>query len=512
MKVKRVRWIWFALALSLLYAFSINLLEFTDSPETRIAGFVKVGLQWVIVSLVSTGILGLISANRIVFAFLFPILMTLSAVEVFYRHTLGVGITGTTIEIALENNAQMWLSVIDFRLISVVLFTIIVSFAIVWYRWKYVFIKRKTEFLWLPGFFILSFAPFAIPRIYGAVSNRMPYAIYNGTADYLRNKKVVNEERNTFDNIQVRVPKNSPNVVVVVGESLRGDHLPMNNYDRMTMPYLSKEENLIAFKDIKSSGFHTYQALPYIFTRADSLNSDPGYEEQSFITIFKKAGYKSSWIANQDISASYYYFAREADTLIHVNSQRSLYSYDKWTDMETIPHFKTWKEANSSSPTLTIIHSIGSHWWSKSHYLKEDALFLPDMDSKEISLLDPQQIINSYDNSIVATDRFLYSIIEELRDDNAILIYVSDHGESLGENGRWLHGSDSPELHNIAAMVWFSSEYFQNFPQKITALEKNVSKPSSSDDLFYSVMDAAGFVSPELDFSKSWFFDNEESN
>lgn len=507
MKEYGLNWIVFSVILAVLYAITINLLEFVDIPESHLNGFLSLGVQWMIVSLVSTGILGLISFNRIVFVILFPILILLSVVEVFYRFTLGATITGTTIEIALENNAQMWMSVINFRLIIIVFISLLITVFIATFRWKYVKVKGRLSLIWLGFCVCLSSSPIAISRIYGAVSNRMPYALYAGTRDYLRNKKVVNEKRNTYDNVPVKASETPPDLIVVIGESLRSDHLPMNNYPRMTMPLLSKEENFLVFKDIKSSGFHTYQSMPYLMTRADSLNVDIGYEEQSFISLFKKAGYRSSWIANQDISGSYSYFAHEADTLIHVNSQRSLYSYDKWLDTDVIPFYEIWKSQNNNCPTISVIHSIGSHWWTKSHYSDQDAVFLPDMDSKELSVLDPQQIINSYDNSVIATDRFLHSLIEKIRSDNVILIFVADHAESLGEGGRWLHGSNGPELHDIAALVWFSSQYEKNFPEKIDALRKNVNKSTSSDNLFYSVIDAAGLETSVSDLSKSWFYE-----
>lgn len=498
------------LALSIMYALAINLPEFAGIQESHFGGFMHLAAQWLIVSLISAGILGILSANRWVFAIFFPIIFVLSIVEVYFRHTLGAGITGTTIEIALGNNAEMWLSVIDAWLIIYMISALMLSIAIAIFRWKCVYLKGIWATVVLAICLLLTVSPLVITRIYGGVSNRMPYAIYNGTIEYLKNKKSINEKRDTFNGVEAKMAETPPNIIVVIGETLRGDHLPMNNYNRMTMPLLSKEGNLLTFKSMKSTGFHTNSSLPYILTRADSLNTNRGFEEQSFITIFKNAGYKSAWFANQDISSSYSYFTHETDTLVHVNSQRPLYSYQKWLDMDVIPYFSEWTEKNKDKPWLAIIHSIGSHWWTKLHYSDEDAVFLPDLDSKELSVLRPEQIINSYDNSIIATDRFLHSLIEHIKEDNALLIYVSDHGESLGEGGRWLHGEDAPELHDIASLVWYSPKYAMNFPLKIEALRNNVAKPSSSDDLFFSVIDAADIKTSVSDVSKSWF--NEQKN
>ena len=80
--------------------------------------------------------------------------------------------------------------------------------------------------------------------------------------------------------------------------------------------------------------------------------------------------------------------------------------------------------------------------------------------------------MNSYDNTILYTDCFLHQLIEELRDEVAILIYLSDHGESLGENEKYLHAEDNEPLHYPAAFVWYSVKYENLFPQKIEAMKR----------------------------------------
>ena len=139
----------------------------------------------------------------------------------------------------------------------------------------------------------------------------------------------------------------------------------------------------------------------------------------------------------------------------------------------------------------------------------EDRVFLPDMDSKELSVLSSEQIINSYDNTIIATDCFIDSIIKDIENENAILIYLSDPGESLGEGGEWLHGTDAPQLHKVAAWIWYSEEYSKHFEDKIALLQKNTNKPLSSDNLFYSIIDFSGLETRVFDPTKSWIYEEE---
>ncbi len=74
----------------------------------------------------------------------------------------------------------------------------------------------------------------------------------------------------------------------------------------------------------------------------------------------------------------------------------------------------------------------------------------------------------------------------------AILFYLSDHGESLGENGNYCHASDAEETHSCGAFVWYSDRYAQTYPDKVRALESNQDKAYYTDFLFHSVLSAAG--------------------
>ena len=128
-----------------------------------------------------------------------------------------------------------------------------------------------------------------------------------------------------------------PDVVVVIGESLRSDHVPMNGYHRNTMPRLSRDSTLISFAHVFSEPWCTHTSVPRIMTRADSANPDIAYKEQSFITLFKRAGYHTVWLSNQDSNSTYAYFMHEADSLVMGNPAKSMYNFDKWLDVELVP-------------------------------------------------------------------------------------------------------------------------------------------------------------------------------
>lgn len=487
---RRVSWPAFWVVVSFLYALTFNLAEFVGLPAGNFSGFISLAGQWLIVACVSAGVIGLLAVSRIVFAALFPLLVLISSIEVYYFHTLGAGITGTTIEIALENDMTMWATVITLPLVLLVVISTGVAIVVAVWRWKSVRYGGRMSYAITAVCVVLIATPFVVNRLYAPVSSRIPLTVYSGFQQYFENRKEIAEVRRTYDSTIVEASDNSPDVTIIVGESLRPDHLGFNGYERNTTPLLGREQNLVSFTAMTSTGAHTFTSLPFIFTESDSTDVDWGYEQQSFITLFNKAGYKTAWFANQDIAKSYAYFSHEADTLVNVNSMRSAYNYDKWLDSDILPHYDRFLDS-SDRRMLAVLHTIGSHWWYKSHYTEQDALFLPEMDSKQITSMSPRQIINSYDNTVVATDRFVHDIIKRNRDRNAVVVYVSDHGESLGENNLWLHASDTPELHQVAFFVWYSDDYARLHPDKVSALKAAASKPSSTDNTFNLIVDLA---------------------
>ena len=85
-------------------------------------------------------------------------------------------------------------------------------------------------------------------------------------------------------------------MVFIIGETLRADHMQINGYARPTTPLLAKEKNVVSLPDIESEYWFTHESVPYIMTRADHNTKDRAYTERSFIDIFKRAGYHTSWI------------------------------------------------------------------------------------------------------------------------------------------------------------------------------------------------------------------------
>lgn len=505
----------FWIAVSFLYCAIFVSIELSSVPAPDFKGVFLWFGQWCLISAGAAGIIGLMLLNRIVFALLFPILSAINSAVAYFTLSIGVGLNAVSLEIALVNDMTMWATVINPALIIAVLSGTAIAVCMALIRWRI----NQPSIRYMTIYALLSLILTLIPayggnRVYSAMMNRMPFSIYNAIDGYIDNSQEIKTIRNTFDLIPVKRNENAPDIILVIGESLRADHLPMNGYHRNTMPLFGSDTATISFPDIYSGPTHTYTSVPRIMTRADESSPDLAYNEQSFITLFSKAGYSTAWFANQDIAVSYTYFAHEADTLVYGNSARSLYTYNKWLDTDLLDPICEWlqnSDKKNCGPLLGVIHTIGSHWWYKSHYTDSPDNFMPDTRHKDISRLTHEEIVNAYDNSILATDLFLKRLSKLVENRNAIIIFISDHGESLGEDGTYLHASETEPLHHPACLIWYSSKYISSYPEKIAALRKNRLESSTTDVVFHTTIDAAGLETSVLDKTKSLFYEKKDT-
>lgn len=497
-------WLFCAL-FAVLYCSVVTTCEFHGVPVVDGYSVVVLVVQWAIVAVCSCGPLFLMTLNRWVFAIVAPLLMLISGVGCYYNITIGTRLSAMTIELAMVNGADMWWSVINVRLIVAMIAILAVSVAIAWYRWRYVRATRRQQLVLFGIGLLLTMAPVClVPRIYSAVQNRLPYSIYFAFRDYSNNRVNYNEVRTTYDGAVAVADTIAPDIVFVLGESLRADHLPMNGYERNTMPRMAADTSLIVLSGAYSEYTFTHESVPHILTQPVDSVDDYVYYNQSFITLFKKAGYRSAWFANQDVSSSYAYFVNECDTSYYCNATQTLYSYKPWLDTDMLPYVSEWYGKPSHSPALAVLHTIGSHWWYRTHYVERPDNFRPEIEHKDLGGLSHESIVNSYDNTILATDSFLADLTNLLRDSNrpVLMFFISDHGEGLGENGVYLHGTDVEPLHYPACMVWYNAKYAASYPEKVSALRRCASVKFETTQVFDTILDLAG-ISTSVDTPNS---------
>lgn len=492
----------FVIVVWVVFSLTVGIVQFHDVPVSDFYSTVNTVLQFGMWAFITLGLILLLNINKWVFALVFPALFTVCGALCYFDVTYGIKLTAVIIEVTMLNasGAMAW-SLISPTLVAVVSGSLVLGVALAVIRCRWVKEYPQLRPYEVIGVVVMLLPLLMIKRIEWVMEVKLPFSLFYSTKEYLASRRICLTERHTYDSTDVVADPSLPMVVVVIGESLRADHLPMNGYHRNTMPRMSREKNLVSFPGFYTEYFFTDKSVPHLLTRQRPENPEAAQTEQSFITLYKRGGYQTAWFANQDISLSYSYFAHEADTLAYCNAVRTVYSFEHWLDTDLLTPIAKWMAPKGTR--MAVVHTIGSHWWYPSHFAPEDMHFKPVISHKEIRGLDNKAIINSYDNTIVATDRFLKRLIDMLSAKNAVVFFVSDHGEALGEGGVYLHGADSPPTHNPAMMVWWSELYGQTFPDKVAALKNNCNAHIGNKHVFNTIIDLGALKTPAYDSTQS---------
>lgn len=294
--------------------------------------------------------------------------------------------------------------------------------------------------------------------------------------------------------------------VVVIGETSRAANWSLYGYDRPTNPHLNSMPRLVHFADMITQSNTTHKSVPMLLSLASAENFDILYRSKSMITAFKEAGFRTAFISNHRPNNSFIdYFGNEAHDVHFIKKDKpstfNSLDYSMLPIMDSIINLGTRKQ-------LIVLHTYGSHFNYQERYSDADRFFLPD----NIQTVTPSQrdiLINSFDNSIRATDSLLYCVMSRLDTTTAAsaMMYISDHGEDIYDDkrGLFLHASPRPtyyQLH-IPALMWVSQSYDNEFAHILQTTQNNSGKPMTSNVFFHTVLSLAGINTPYLNDSLS---------
>ncbi len=441
------------------------------------------------------GLLYIIGLSKYVAAICYPIYAILGAAVAYFRVAQCATITPMIIEATINTNASEVNSVVSWHLIAYILLNLLLVAFLLWYRFrinapKYAWGHAIGCLLLLLGFYN------SHPLIRTTINQHYPYNVAYSTSQYLKIQKLVSKER-TMPYVYAKEDIDSLDIIFVIGEAMRSDHLSINGYERNTTPRLQARANIVSFPNIYSEYTWTARSVPHIVTIADSIHPEAAFTTTSFVSCLEQFGYQSAWISNQDYDRSYVTFIFEADTLIfpHFDKDVSVPVSDEWVDIDLIAPLHDCL-SRGYAKNISVIHTIGSHWYYNNHVSPEFKIFQPITDNHVVVSNTIEQVVNSYDNTVCYLDYFLDSLCASLSTRKALVIYLSDHGESLGESRTFFHAGNNEESHYPACLVWYSDAYALAFPDKVNALHLNSQKEYRTDFLFYSILSAAG-VAPQ---------------
>lgn len=289
--------------------------------------------------------------------------------------------------------------------------------------------------------------------------------------------------------------------VIVIGETSRASEWQLLGYRRSTNPRLIRRmsSGLYVAPRALSESNTTHKSVPMLLSPVESTSFDTDiYTTKSLITAFREAGWATAFVSNQRPNHSFIdFFGDEADETLFVSNQEGYVKepgdFNLVAELERIL-------AKGAVKQLIVLHSYGSHFDYRDRYVREDARYQPD-DYPEAAARHRDALVNAYDNTIVATDRFLDSVIQILENQGcqASLLYASDHGEDIFDHGsgRFLHASPTPTIEqvHVPLIVWLSDGYRRNNPAIDRNLRANIRRDVSTSRSFCPTALALGGIS-----------------
>ena len=284
--------------------------------------------------------------------------------------------------------------------------------------------------------------------------------------------------------------------VLVVGESARAENFGILGYSRDTTPELDKEAGLIAFTDVHSCGTETAVSVPCMFSNMGRKDYDASKakHEEGLLDVLKRAGIDVIWRDNQSGCKG----TCDRVTLQDVSNLKdpTLCANSECRDEILLQGLQSFID-NLDKDTVLVLHQMGSHGPEYfKRYPKAYEHFTPVCESNALNNCSRESIVNGYDNTLVYTDHVLASLIDVLRANqhkvDTAMLYLSDHGESLGEYNLFLHGTPymlAPEQQkHVAMLAWFSDSYQKSYSVDTHCLQMSRDKPLSQDNLFHSML------------------------
>ena len=283
-------------------------------------------------------------------------------------------------------------------------------------------------------------------------------------------------------------------VFLVVGETVRSDHFSLNDYKRKTNPYLEKED-VLSFKNVWSCGTSTAVSVPCMFSIFDrsDYQKEKAYNTENVLDILQHAGVNVLWLDNNSDSKG---VALRVPYESYKNKEINPSCDIECRDEGMLANLQRYINDHPQGDILIIMHQMGNHGPAYfKRYPSQFKKFTPTCETNQLENCTQQEIINTYDNAILYTDYFLSKAIKLLNKNNdqfeAALLYVSDHGESLGEKGLFLHGLPymfAPGLQKrVPLLMWFS-ESFEKDEINYDSLKNKLTNKYSHDNIFHTLL------------------------
>ena len=299
----------------------------------------------------------------------------------------------------------------------------------------------------------------------------------------------------------------APLVVLVVGETARSGNFGINGYGKDTTPNLKLlQENkdstgvLSSMTNVWSCGTSTATSLPCMFSHLGKIeyeNSTANFE--NLVDVIYRAGFAVIWLENQSGCKGVCDRVPRVATgkLTDLVECGTGECFDEIMLNKLSERLMAYPQNRVEKGIVVIMHQMGSH--GPAYYKRSPQAFKKFQSECKTNALQDcsrEQVTNAYDNTILYTDYFLGKVVKFLKDKephaNTAMLYLSDHGESLGENNIYLHGlpyAIAPDVQkHIPWISWLSNDYLNRLNIKPDCLNQHKNKKLSHDNYFHSVL------------------------
>lgn len=491
------------------YTFWNTLLETTKDFENLALLFLSIGILLCCFLALCFELLGFFGTYRLVLLFF----VMLSAICAYYMDSYKISFNPMIIDSILHTNLREAQDFIHLKMIAKIVLMLLFPLGIIFF----IHPKKpcfKTKWILLASyiFIILSIVffngrsiVFAFKAYKPTIDMLNPIAPIRSTIRHI-STTLQTPKAYTFVGSDATLKHNDkPKIIVlVIGESARAKNFQYNGYQKPTNPYTKIYKNeLINFSNFSSCGVITAISIPCMLTNLTHqtyTSRNLSYYQDNILDIAKRSNYNVWWISNNGGEC----MGKVCQRLDHITY------YDNGAlDGDMLKQIATLiSEAKNN--TLLAINLHGSHGAKYfERYPKDFLYFKPVCTDENLQNCDQETLLNAYDNSLRYTDYFLAQVISYLKKSPLanLLWYVSDHGESLGEYGQYMHGglpySLSPKEQTHIPSFIFLGQGYENYYDTLNSIKK---LPLNHDFVFHTLLDFLNIdtkdYNPKLDLLK----------
>jgi len=340
------------------------------------------------------------------------------------------------------------------------------------------------------------------------------YSLVKWGSKKIFTRSITGLQKTAVDAVNLEADQHHELIIMVVGETARFDRFSLNGYARETNPRLRKED-VVSFKQVTSCGTSTAVSVPCMFSMLTrkQYDEDKALHMENALDVLHREGVKVLWRDNNSDSKGVALRVPYED--FKSPAHNPVCDDNECRDIGMLSGLDKFVTENKDHDILIVLHQMGNHGPEYyRRYPDEFKKFTPICKTGRLSECTQQEIDNSYDNAILYTDYFLSEVIQFLKkyDDQreTAMLYVADHGESLGEHGIYLHAAPymiaPKEQTHVPSILWVG----QHFDYQLAQVRSYENYPLSHDDVFCTLLTAYEIKSEVCHAEFGWLAQNRE--